>query len=66
MRELKETTLDVFTLVFHPSPDYGSELGVSIQQHYWFSRHLNEAAQAFQRKFCRQDDGISIILSKQS
>ena len=31
-----------------------------------FSRHQNEAAQALQREFHWQDDGISMTLSKQS
>ena len=45
---------------------YGLELGVSIQQHQTFSRHRNEAAQALQRGFRRQDQGILMILPKQS
>ena len=31
-----------------------------------FSRHRNEAAKALQCKFRLQDDGISMVLSKQS
>ena len=64
MRELKETTLDVLTLVFHPV-HYDSELGVSIEQHQGFLRHPNKAAQALQREFRRHDDGISMTSSKQ-
>ena len=49
MMELKETTLGVFDLLFHPV-HYWLEHGASIQQHQWFSlnfsRHLNEVAQA--------------------
>ena len=44
MRELKGTTHAVFALLCHPV-HYGLELGISIQQHRWFSRHQNEAAQ---------------------
>ena len=65
MRDSKGTTLDVFNLLFH-SVHYWLELGVSIQQHQGFSRHRNEAAQALQRQFHWQDDGISMMLSKQS
>ena len=39
---------------------------VSIQQHQGVSRHRNEDAQALQRELGLQDDGISMILSKQS
>ena len=38
----------------------------TIQQHQGFSRHSNEAAQALQLEFGQQDDGILMILSKQS
>ena len=65
MRDSKGTTLDVLNLLFH-SVHYWLELGVSIQQHQGFSRHRNEAAQALQRQFHWQDDGISMMLSKQS
>ena len=44
---------------------YELELWVSIQQH-GVSRYRNESIQALQSEFCRQDDGISTILFKQS
>ena len=65
MRDSKGTTLDVFNLLFH-SVHYWLELDVSIQQHEGFSRHRNEAVQALQHEFRRQDDGILMVLSKQS
>ena len=45
---------------------YWLELGVSIQQHQGFSRHRNEDAHTLHREFGWQDDGILMILSKQS
>ena len=50
---------------FHPAL-YGLELGVSILENQGGSRHRKEAAQAPQRKFRQQDDGFSMIVSKQS
>ena len=64
LRESKENKLDFFTLRFHPV-HHGLGLGVSIQQHQGFSRHRNEATQALRCKFRSQDDGFSMMLSKQ-
>ena len=50
---------------FHPL-HYWVEIGVSTQQHQGFSRHRSETAQALQREFHWQKDGISMILSTQS
>ena len=61
----RRKALDVLTLLFHPV-HHELKLGVSIQQHQGFSRHRNEAVQALQHEFRRQDDGILMVLSKQS